>query len=88
MFRAPLRPSLGACNCTRSLWFYRWSVAVGALLVVISIYMLIKFGLSFLSLHVLFNQVAAVVLCSFRLMFLYEWILPACSVTFVVTEGA
>jgi hypothetical protein len=32
MFRAPLRPSSGAYNCTRSLWFYRWSVAVGALL--------------------------------------------------------
>ena len=31
MFRAPLRPSSGAYNCTRSLWFYRWSVAVGAL---------------------------------------------------------
>ena len=26
MFRAPLRPSSGAYNCTRSLWFYRWSV--------------------------------------------------------------
>ena len=25
-FRAPLRPSSGAYNCTRSLWFYRWSV--------------------------------------------------------------
>jgi len=36
MFRAPLRPSSGAYNCTRSLWFYRWSVAVGALLVVVS----------------------------------------------------
>ena len=35
MFRAPLRPSSGAYNCTRSLWFYRWSVAVGALLVVV-----------------------------------------------------
>jgi len=33
MFRAPLHPSSGAYNCTRSLWFYRWSVAVGALLV-------------------------------------------------------
>jgi len=31
MFRAPLRPSSGAYNCTRSLWFYHWSVAVGAL---------------------------------------------------------
>ena len=28
-------PSSGAYNCTRSLWFYRWSVAVGALLVVV-----------------------------------------------------
>jgi len=35
MFWAPLRPSLGAYNCTRSLWFYHWSVAVGALLVVV-----------------------------------------------------
>jgi hypothetical protein len=26
MFRAPLRPSSGAYNCTRSLWFYRWIV--------------------------------------------------------------
>jgi len=35
MFRAPLRPSSGEYNCTRSLWFYHWSVAVGALLVVV-----------------------------------------------------
>jgi hypothetical protein len=35
MFRVPLRPSSGAYNCTISLWFYRWSVAVGALLVVV-----------------------------------------------------
>ena len=35
MFRAPLCPSSGAYNCTRSLWFYRQSVAVGALLVVV-----------------------------------------------------
>jgi hypothetical protein len=35
MFRAPLCPSSGAYNCTRSLWFYRWSVVVGALLVVV-----------------------------------------------------
>jgi len=34
MFRASPRPSSGANNCTRSLWFYRWKVAVGALLVV------------------------------------------------------
>jgi len=34
-FRAPFRPSSGAYNCTRSLWFYRWSVTVGALLVVV-----------------------------------------------------
>jgi hypothetical protein len=26
MFRVPLRPSSGAYNCTRSLWFYHWSV--------------------------------------------------------------
>ena len=35
MFRAPLRPSSGAYICTRSLWFHRWSVAVGTLLVVV-----------------------------------------------------
>jgi len=35
MFRAPPRPSSGAYYCTRSLWFYRWSVAVGALSVVV-----------------------------------------------------
>jgi hypothetical protein len=35
MFRASLRPSAGAYNCTRNLWFYRLSVAVGALLVVV-----------------------------------------------------
>ena len=34
-FRAPPRPSSGAYNCTRSLWFYRCRVAVGALLVVV-----------------------------------------------------
>jgi len=32
MFRAPPRPSSGAYNCINSLWFYRWSVAVAALL--------------------------------------------------------
>jgi len=35
MFRAPLRPSSGAYNCTWSLWFYRWSVVVGALMIVV-----------------------------------------------------
>jgi hypothetical protein len=35
MFRALFRPSSGAYNCTRSLWFYRWTVAAGALLVVV-----------------------------------------------------
>jgi hypothetical protein len=35
MFRAPFRQSSGAYNCTRSLWFYRWSVVAGALLVVV-----------------------------------------------------
>jgi glucan phosphoethanolaminetransferase (alkaline phosphatase superfamily) len=35
MFRAPLRPSSGAYNYTRGLWFYHWSVAVAALLVVV-----------------------------------------------------
>jgi hypothetical protein len=35
MFWASPRPSSGAYNCTRSLWFYRWSVVVGALLVVV-----------------------------------------------------
>jgi len=35
MFRAPLLPLSGAYNCTRSLWIYRWIVAVGTLLVVV-----------------------------------------------------
>jgi hypothetical protein len=35
MFRATPRPSSGACNCTSGLWFYRWRVAVAALLVVV-----------------------------------------------------
>jgi hypothetical protein len=35
IFRAPLLPSSGAYNRTRSLRFYRWSVEVGALLVVV-----------------------------------------------------
>jgi hypothetical protein len=35
MFRALPRPSSGAYNCINSLWFYRWSVAVTALLVVV-----------------------------------------------------
>ena len=35
MFWAPLRPSSGAYNCISSLWFYRWSVVVAALLVVV-----------------------------------------------------
>jgi hypothetical protein len=35
MFRALSRPSLGAYNDISSLWFYRWSVAVAALLVVV-----------------------------------------------------
>jgi len=30
MFRASPRPSPGAHNCTRSLWFYRWREAAGA----------------------------------------------------------
>jgi len=34
MFLASPRPSSGACNCTWSLWFYRWREAAGALLVV------------------------------------------------------
>jgi len=34
MFRASPRPSSGAYNCTRRLWFYRWREAAGALLVV------------------------------------------------------
>ena len=32
MFRASPRPSSGAYNCTRSLWFYRGKEAAGALL--------------------------------------------------------
>jgi len=35
MFRALPRPSLGAYNCISSLWFYRWSLVVAALLVVV-----------------------------------------------------
>jgi glucan phosphoethanolaminetransferase (alkaline phosphatase superfamily) len=35
MFRVPPRPSSGAYNYTNSLWFYRWSVVVAALLVVV-----------------------------------------------------
>ena len=35
IFRAPLRPSSEAYNCTRSLWFYRWREVAGALLVVV-----------------------------------------------------
>jgi len=35
MFRASPRPSSGAYNCTRSLWFYRWRESAGALLVVV-----------------------------------------------------
>ena len=35
MFRASPRPSSGVYNCTRSLWFYRWIAAAGALLVVV-----------------------------------------------------
>jgi len=33
--RASPHPSSGAHNCTRSLWFYRWKAAAGALLVVV-----------------------------------------------------
>ena len=35
MFRAPSRPSSGAYNCINSLCFYRWSVVVAVLLVVV-----------------------------------------------------
>jgi len=35
MFRAPPRPSSAAYNCINSLWFYRWSMVVAALLVVV-----------------------------------------------------
>ena len=35
MFRAPPRSSSGAYNCINSLWFYRWSVVVAVLLVVV-----------------------------------------------------
>jgi hypothetical protein len=35
MFRAPPRPPSGAYNCTSSLCFYCWKVAVAALLVVV-----------------------------------------------------
>jgi len=35
MFRASARPSSGAYNCSRRVWFYRWREAAGALLVVV-----------------------------------------------------
>ena len=35
MFRVSPRPSSGAYNCIRNLWFYRWRAAAGALLVVV-----------------------------------------------------
>jgi hypothetical protein len=35
MFRASTRPSSGAHNCTRSLWFYRWKEVAAALLIVV-----------------------------------------------------
>jgi hypothetical protein len=35
MIQALPRPSSGAYNCIGSLWFYRWSVAVAALLAVV-----------------------------------------------------
>jgi len=35
MFRVSPRPSSGAYDCTRSLWFYRWREAAGAFLVVV-----------------------------------------------------
>jgi hypothetical protein len=35
MFRAPPRPSSGAYKCINSHWFYRWSMVVAALLVVV-----------------------------------------------------
>jgi hypothetical protein len=35
MYRASPRPSSGAYNCTRSLWFYRWREEAGVLLVVV-----------------------------------------------------
>jgi hypothetical protein len=35
MFRVLHRSSSGANNCTSILWFYRWKVVVGALLVVV-----------------------------------------------------
>jgi len=35
MFRAPLCPSSRAFNRTNNLWFYRWRVAVAALLVMV-----------------------------------------------------
>jgi len=34
-FRASPRPSSGAYNCTRNLWFYRWREESGVLLVVV-----------------------------------------------------
>ena len=42
MFQAPLRPSSGAYNCNRSLWFYHWSVAAGALLATVEPHINVK----------------------------------------------
>ena len=36
MFQAPPRPSSEAYNCINNHWFYRWSVVVAALLVLVS----------------------------------------------------
>jgi hypothetical protein len=35
MFRAPPRPASRVYTCINSLWFYRWNVAVAALLAVV-----------------------------------------------------
>jgi len=35
LFRVSPRPSSGAYNCTRRLWFYLWKEMAGALLVVV-----------------------------------------------------
>jgi hypothetical protein len=35
MFRAPPRPLSGVYSCINNHWFYRWSVSVVALLVVV-----------------------------------------------------
>ena len=71
MFRASSCPSSGAYQLQQQPLVYRRNVVVAVLLAVVGP---VVFGLSSFSLHILLNQIAAIVLCSFRLTFLYEYI--------------